>query len=462
MTPRVVIALAALFAVVAPAGTASAVKYKQCSIRAVEPCHVHAMRHQKSVLSFPLTVHRAYTAQTTQKFVVEKFTEEVTIEPLDDADYGNIEIKVGDQKVGVFVTIVDSLDEHDGRVDFYDPLTDKQARRQVVEQEFDSHLASLILRGFGVVNNQLFAPEDPAEGLPLDLRIVSLRLGNQVKLVLGATNRGPRTVPLKEIRVSAPNSLRNHVSFIRLETPQPPEHGRLVDIPPGDKVEGYMSIDDPLALGKYALVTLVAANGQSRTEAIQIWPPPDGPTKEELEREQRAKQAILGPSTTLGACWISSGVADDTKQEMTTCYAFGMKYTQGIIERLAVDLEAVGGWTGGAQFGDQTRSARFGRVTASGLLRFGATHTRYMRFGFALHGQQHSSEFMAGGAEMDDPDSSFHLTGMIILGGGLNVRLGKHVIAGAAASGMLQLTGERGEGQQALELGVHLSYGWSP
>lgn len=458
MAPRVLIALAALLAVLVPAGTASAVKHKQCSIRAVEPCHINAMRRRTSVLAFPFTVHRAYTAQTTQKFVVEKFTEEVTIEPLDDADYGNIEIKVGDHKVGVFVTIVDSLDEHHGRVDFYDPLTDKRARNQVVEQDFDSHLASLILRGFGVVNNTRFAPDDSTEGLALDLQLVSLRLGNQVKLVVGATNRGAQTVPLKEIRVSAPHSMRNHVSFIRLESQHPPSSGRLVDIPPGDKVEGYMSIDEPLALGKYALVTLVAANGQSRTESIQIWPPPDGPTKEELERERLAKQSVLGPSTSLGACWLSSGVANDTNEQVTGCGTIGLRFTKGFMTHLAFDLEMVGGWTGSVTFGDQTRTATFGRAIASGLLRWGNGTVPYFRMGVGLQGLKHSSEFMMDDTGREDPDSSLQIKGTVLLGGGVDVRLAGNLIAGAVFSSLLRWDGN----PQSLDFGVNLRYGWSP
>ena len=448
---------------------AHAVLYKQCSIRSTTPCSVNVLPGAVAVLSFQSTVKDAYAVKRLPRFVVEKFTHEVTVEALKGAQYGNIEIKLEGTdvgKIGVFLQVVKSIDEHHGRIDFYDPLTNKKHRQKVIEQDFDSHLASLILQGFGVVERRNIAPSQ--DSLPLAVTLVSLRLGNQVKLVLGMKNKGDRAIPLDEIRVSPPNSVDNHAGFTRVESSQPANNGRLAEIAPGDEAQGYVSVENPLRIGKYATVTLTSTSGLSWSQSVQIWPPPDGPTTRELEL---AKQASVSVRLVGGAFWVVDGLATEDLAA-TRFTGLAVRYSKGLSMLFAFEAELVGARTRTACFeditiegkqGDLLRSATVGRVQVGGALRFGgATILPLARIGLGLHAASYTTEFIAEPMQMNgpepSPESSTEYIGLVALGGGLDIRVTDDVLIGATASALLQGT----EKLRTFELGLHLSYGWLP
>ena len=162
-------------------------------------------------------------------------------------------------------------------------------------------------------------------------------------------------------------------------------------------------------------------------------------------RAARATQLILGPSGSAGACWLSDG-QDETNLDATNCFVFGMRLTKGITELVAFEVEAIGGWTGNTEFGEQTRSARFGRVTLAGVLRFGQFTIPYARFGVG-----------AQGASYDD-GSSTEFTPLTTFGIGLARRVGDNFVAGVGVSAVT----EGFERLQTLDIGVHFGYGWNP
>ena len=424
---------------------AQALRYKQCNIRATEPCTADVFPGKVTVLSFETTVRSVYTAQTSPRFVIEKYSHEVTVEARPGADYTNIEIQLDERKLGVLVNVVDSFADHDGRIEFYDPLKRKAERTKVVAQEFDSYLAGLVMQGFGVVQSR-FEPAGPDRLLPLAMRLVTMRMGHEVKLVLGLTNVGDEPVRLEAIRVTSPGRLDDHVGFIRVESGQPGGGRRLADIVPGDSAQVYIALKEPLALGRLGIVTLLAATGQSQSSYIQIWPPPDGPSAEELERDKLGKLSSLGLRAAAGGCWLARS-SEANQIDIVPCFTVGLRFGQGLTPLLAVEAEASGGWSES----DATRTASFGRVTAAAVLRLGQSTIPYLRAGL--------------GGQVARIDSANEAGALLVLGGGVDKRLGQSIVVGAGLSFENDWkglgTGERLFGF-SLALGAQLSYAWQP
>ena len=162
-------------------------------------------------------------------------------------------------------------------------------------------------------------------------------------------------------------------------------------------------------------------------------------------REARATQLIIGPRASLGACWLAE-TAESNNFEATRCFVLGARLVKGFYQAVAFEAEAALGWTGNADFANEARSARFGRVTLGGLLRFGEWTIPYVRLGLG-----------AQGADYNDTGSSFELTTFFTLGGGVDVRIGNNILAGFSIS--LNSTGDQA---RALDAGLHIGYGWNP
>ena len=131
-------------------------------------------------------------------------------------------------------------------------------------------------------------------------------------------------------------------------------------------------------------------------------------------RAARARQLIIGPSISYGACWLTDGLEGDDL-DATSCTVLGVRIVKGFFESVAFEAEAVGAWSSDAHFegvmfngeqGDLARSVKLGRVTAGGLLRFGDRTIPYFRLGLGVQGTSYAGEFTANGTAMDGPDSS--------------------------------------------------------
>ena len=187
--------------------------------------------------------------------------------------------------------------------------------------------------------------------------------------------------------------------------------------------------------------------------------------REREAREARARQLIVGPRITYGACWIASGL-DGNNLDATDCTAVGVHLVKGFFESVAFEAELVGGWTGEASFkgvmiGDEQRdlrrNAKLGRVTAGGVLRFGDKTIPYVRLGVGFQGISYDSQLSLG-TSTDGPDDSLELTGFFTLGGGLQARLGEHIMAGIA----LSFVNSTDNKYRSLDAGIHIGYGWNP
>ena len=232
---------------------------------------------------------------------------------------------------------------------------------------------------------------------------------------------------------------------------------------PGNKrVRGIMKIpigiDVPLEPLELALI---GANGRGKiTAQTRRWRMRPV-TDEEYEREQRAKQNAVSFRFVGGAFWIANDeVMNDNEAALMTGAA--VRLTKGISPLLGFEVEAMGSYTGEATFnsGERSRSAILGRAQLGGLLRFGDKVVRVARIGVGVQATRYESETMAGAASTD---TSYELSAFLTFGGEIGLRLSDNVILGASASAVSNLT-STGEspGFQSIELGVHLTYGWSP
>jgi len=212
------------------------------------------------------------------------------------------------------------------RYEFYDSNADQRRRTRTVHESFDEYLATMVLRGFGVVESTHEPP--PPHGLQLALSSVSLRFGDQVKLVFEAHNTGNTTIALEDIRVS--NGSRNHVAFLRLDTTKPATG--LAALAPGETVRGYLALADPRSLGRFATIAFLAATGESRTRVIQIWPPRHEPPPKPLPRS--VGRLAIGVSGSWGRAQLTG---DAGNAEWTPLRAVSANATYGILRWLSVE-----------------------------------------------------------------------------------------------------------------------------
>lgn len=164
---------------------------------------------------------------------------------------------------------------------------------------------------------------------------------------------------------------------------------------------------------------------------------------EKEARDARSTQLILGLRVAYGACRLTSS-ADREAFESANCTMLGGRLVKGITEMLAFEVDAAGGSTGNADFGTSTRSARIGRVTLGGLLRFGEWTIPYARVGLG-----------AQGVSYENSDASLDIDGLWYVGMGIERRFGTHLLAGVSASFV-------DSDMRALSAAVYFGYGWNP
>lgn len=188
-------------------------------------------------------------------------------------------------------------------------------------------------------------------------------------------------------------------------------------------------------------------------------------SREEIARRRRARQTTVSVRGLFGGFWTTAG-GDLGGLDGTTMGGFGVRVTKGFFQNLAFEVDAVGGRSGDANFsgmswsgmtGDVVRRATFGRLQGSGVLRFGDQYVGSMRVGLGIQLASYDSTFTTGGGPMDGPGDGFEVDGVASVGGGLDVRLGKHATVGVG----LAFTQLWRTGSSALEAGLHFGYGWN-
>ena len=177
-----------------------------------------------------------------------------------------------------------------------------------------------------------------------------------------------------------------------------------------------------------------------------------------LEREK-----ALGVSGALGVIWLKDGLGGE-RSEATDTSGLGLWVLYALSEHWHLEMGAMGAASGDARFhdvtvdgtqGELTRSAKLGRLQGSAFLRLGTEGIMpYVRFGVGAQLTSYSEVFSAGEA----PESS--IEGDVVLGGGAGaqIRLGDHLIAGAAFG----FDAELGGASRHFQGGLHLGYTWQP
>lgn len=186
----------------------------------------------------------------------------------------------------------------------------------------------------------------------------------------------------------------------------------------------------------------------------------------EAQRRRRlwSKQLIIGPRVSYGACWLASGLDDDSLAA-TNCQIFSIYFIKGFHEYFAAGVEAAVGWTGDALFenepDDFMRNAMLFRVIAYGDLRFAAGKAvPYLRLGLGAQAASYDAKLIDGGTAME---ASSDLAAFFSFGGGLSYRLSEQITAGVNLSVTLPgpSLGEDADTGGALEGGLYFGYGWN-
>lgn len=285
-------------------------------------------------------------------------------------------------------------------------------------------------------------------------------LGEHLAIPVDIANPDNRPIPLSTLQIidESDNPLTSYVlDPVGLENS---DKGIITTIHEGQQIQVIVAAEVATDVDTDSLRLRVAEYGRPPVAAqiprYKLVPE----TQADKQRRLWGKQVILGPSASYGACWFASGLEDSNDLEAASCTSVGAYLVKGFHQYLALEVEAVGAWTGDAQFedaeSDLTRSAKLGRFTALGVARLAGGETvPYLRLGIGLQVASYDSAVSLGEA----PDSDTDLTSFFAFGGGVHYRLGSHLLARFDIS-YSQALGELMH--RSLEVGLRVGYGWNP
>ena len=250
---------------------------------------------------------------------------------------------------------------------------------------------------------------------------------------------------------------------------------RVAFIPARQKARGFVSLPNAAREDIRGLtIVLRDANGETLAVASvgdwesrrQILVPM---SDEEIERQKRDEEARGRVSLHLqalgGYIWLEDGPALN-ELDATAFRGLSARVTYGFNRYVALEVEIAGGSSGKARFdmfdgmsGDVVRSAEFGRAYVGGLLRLGYKTIPIVRVGLGFQGARLATEVRADGSDaVTFSDKSLEFEGIVIVGGGLDIRLGESLVAWIAGTAVLRGVEEL----RALGASVHVGYSWKP
>ena len=268
---------------------------------------------------------------------------------------------------------------HVGRVEFYDSFRDRKDREAIVRQDFDGHLASKMLNGYGVVRTYRKAPRS---GLPLAMEVLSSRFGDEVKTLIKVTNEGDTAFVLKDIRIHRRGSNLNYAGLTRVKGTVDTKEGTLAVIPPNDTVQAFVAVEEAMSLGKYATVSLLSASGSSRDEYIQLWPPPEREPPHPNENRLSIRAQAVG-----GIVQLDDGIGLDD-EATTLSKGLGARVAYGVTKHLSIEGEFLFLTSGDVVFenvvwdgveGDLMRTANLFRMQLGGGFQVGKQYAFHAR-----------------------------------------------------------------------------------
>ncbi len=229
----------------------------------------------------------------------------------------------------------------------------------------------------------------------------------------------------------------------------------------GKTSKASVLIRDPGSLGRRVTLVVNGPKGILRAyRVVPVDPPILSP------RQRRARQVSVGVQLRRGAFWHGNGT-EQRVLDSTSMTVLGVRAVKGLHENWAVTGEVVGGKTGEAYFdgvswrdmeGEVRRRATFGRITVGGVYRLGRTYVPFVRLGAGVQATSHDSTFITGGTTMDGPGASFEVDGIFTMGAGLDIRLGRHWLAGVGASFDKLLSSD----SRSVGAGIYIGYAGNP
>ena len=346
------------------------------------------------------------------------------------------------RKVGVVLEVVTRREEHDRRIDFYDPFEDEKAKGKILKEGFDSYLDAMILRGFAVVQSRTLPPTD---AVPLAIQVVSLRLAEQVRLICSVTHQGAHPFPLEDIRVEGTDERTNHVETIRVESEQPTRDGLLADIAPQESIAVVIKLKEAQGLGRFVTMHFLAASGASRAEQIQIWPPPKyKPPGKQEDRLTLQAQGVVGFVN------LTNSANAPTDSDFTTHWGVGGRTLYGFSRSMSIEGSVAVLFTDQAVFEDSsTAKATAARALVGGVLHIGEKTVPYLRAGIG---------FQLARYTMSTSDE-WRSSSLLCIGGGVDAWVGDSIVVGVSASYVGPLNS--GDDATSFEVGVHAGIAWS-
>ena len=202
--------------------------------------------------------------------------------------------------------------------------------------------------------------------------------------------------------------------------------------------------------------------------------------RSQLARQMRGEQINLGPLVQYGVCWLYSAAPSpnfDDELNATPCTDVGVRLSlplmvpearmpRDALAYAALELDVTGGWTGNASFdgmvvenekGTLIRRTQYGRAMAGLVMRMGDQILPYVRMAIGVQTARLQSYF--GGFERPD---EFEVNMPMSITFGLNIRLGRQFIIGAAINGN-QVFGDHDDVMSyRVDGAFHISYAWNP
>lgn len=277
-------------------------------------------------------------------------------------------------------------------------------------------------------------------------------------------NQTSSQVELKSVWIRESEHYGEKVEFVA-ERGTRTTNDRIALVPPYEQVTGMVlvpkNMTSPLEslkvhfLGSTGLPLMVA------NQIVELYPMPE----EERRRRRQARQLGLGVHVLGGGVWLPDG-AGMGRLEMTSVTGLTVAFQKGYENGLALEIEATGGRTGEARFssvtwegedGDIMRTASIGRLQAGGALRFGDKYMTALRAGIGVQGVSYDSNFAGTSGTRTGPGNSFEIGFAVYVGGAFSARFNENWALGISGA----FTEAFSVHARALEMGLHIRYGWN-
>lgn len=332
-------------------------------------------------------------------------------------------------------------------------------------------------------------PETSSSTEPVSAQLVRAEIrpdGRGKMIFFNLANRHSEPFQLANMLASNHETEDRHVQLALLDLPPPEQNDDelIASVPPKTTARGVLVLPFDLhdSSQPLRLVFKSAGGGSAIAAATDRWvmrPMTDEEyEQDEWEKEQAEKlakrysQHSLNLRGVAGIVWIGDGVGD-SQLDATSLYGFAARFQRGFDNRLALEGQLMGAWTGNAIFedvavddvmGQLTRRGTLGRAEVGGAVRLGYEYIFTARAALAVQLARFEADLVPeGGGATSALDSTFELAALLTFGAGVHTHLSEGVVAGLILSADTPFAASVDDKyRRAIKAGVYMGYGWSP